>query len=113
MLRASDLAAPRLSEAKENHQTYKLILNQCYEVIKSHNNRRLFQACFAVPSKVVGRPQFKHEHAISYVDAKLQRGMFAVSRVPPTRNVLLVVWGHARSATLSGKQSQKNVVARV
>ena len=100
MLKVADLAAPRLDEAAANHETYRLILRQCYEVVGGANGRRLFQALFAVPASCSGRPVYKQAHAVSYVHAKLVRGGFLVCRLPPTFAVLLISWGHARPREL-------------
>ena len=96
MLNAADLAKPRLDQARDNHETYKCILQQCFEVIRACNARRIFQTTFAVPTQVVGRPHYKHAHAVFYVHAKLRQGRFDVRMLPPTNFVLFICWHHTR-----------------
>lgn len=108
MLSAADLARPRLDQARDNHETYRHILDLCLDAIRACNRVRIFQTSFAVPSQVAGRPPFKHEHAVEYVKAKLQRGQFVVRMLPPTRFVLLVCWQHTRPTSFSRKKGPTN-----
>jgi len=100
MLTAMSLADGRMEQAKVNHETYRLILQQCYKCIRECNARRVFQTQYAVPAKYIGRQQYKHHHAVAYVRAKLVKGSFGVCAVPPTKTVLLICWGHVRPSTL-------------
>ena len=92
MLKASDLARVAIDRNKTNHDTYKMILTQCYECIKRCNNMFIYRTQYAVPEKWAGRPPFKHMHAVRYVSTKLQRGGFAVVPLMPHDHVLNISW---------------------
>ena len=100
MLTAADLNGPRLQQAKTNHETYKLLLDQCYQQIRRCNERRVFFTQYAVPNTHPGRPNFKHEHAIDYLEGKLLQGDFVVVRSLSHKNVLTISWQHARATSM-------------
>lgn len=110
MLRAEDLAKENAERSKMNHETYKLILAQCYECIHRSNVRVQRHMQFAVPDRVGGRPPFKQSHALQYVFAKLRKGGFHVLHVLPHGNVLYISWLHTllpQGAAKSGPKIQK------
>lgn len=90
MLKASDLAKVGMDRCKANHDTYKVILDQCYDSIKRCNNMLIYQTQYAVPDKMPGRPVYNQLHAVKYVYRKLQRGGFQV--VPLLPQVLYISW---------------------
>lgn len=96
LLTTTDMAKPRLERARQNRETYKLILARCYQAMEGANERRLFFVRFMVPGHVMGRPAFDPSHAVFYVCGKLHKGGFLVRHVPPTGQLLHVEWAHAR-----------------
>lgn len=100
MLKAAELAEPALARSRANHETYRLILQQCYLAIQTSNSRNIFFARFVVPSSMPGRPAFDPKHATAYVLSKLLKGGFRAGVLPPTAQLLHVQWDHARPSTL-------------
>jgi len=80
MLRVSDLTDKELNRARQNHQTYKDLYNQCTEHIKRRNEMGQSMTRYHVPGFVVGRPLFNHQHAVRYITEKLERGKFHVEK---------------------------------
>lgn len=106
MLLASDLANKSHERTVTNHETYKLILAQCYESIKRCNGRALKQMQFAVPDRYGGRPPFKQTHALQYLRGKLMRGGFQALHVPP--HILYISWVHAQPTAAKKKGRAKS-----
>lgn len=96
MLKVAELAEPALARSRVNHETYRLILQQCYQAIQGSNNRNIYFARFVVPSSMPGRPAFEPRHATAYVLTKLLKGGFRACVLPPTAQLLHVQWDHAR-----------------
>lgn len=65
--------------AMVNHQTYKHIYDLCTNQIRRQHSTGNTCTVFTVPTFVIGRTPFTHDHAIRYILAKLERGGFRVT----------------------------------
>jgi hypothetical protein len=89
MLSVDDLCKPLIQRSKVNHETYKLIYNECIEHIKRKHEVGCTITLYDVPSFVLTRPIYTHAHAIRYVTEKLRKGKFDVT---PDGSVLHIDW---------------------
>jgi len=81
MLRVSDLTGKELDRARQNHETYKELYDNCVKHIRRRNEMGQTTTRYHVPGFVVGRPLFNHAHAVRYIREKLERGKFDVETV--------------------------------
>lgn len=79
MLSLAEIATMRNARADVNHETYKLILEQCMHTIRPHvlySN----SVDYTLPPWIPGRPLYDLDHAIRYLTDKLSYHGYTVTR---------------------------------
>ena len=96
-LTAHELRGVREARAQVNHETYKQMLGQVHDRMRSRAANNGTELTFQVPPLVPGRPLFKASHAARYISEKLRRAGFEVVVHAPHPDVQLlqVSWRRA------------------
>jgi len=86
--------------AMVNHQTYKHIYDLCTNQIRRQHSTGNTCTVFTVPSFIIGRTPFTHDHAIRYTVGKLRRGGFRVTEDRDSfPGVLFIEWARRKEPT--------------
>lgn len=80
MTTAGDAQRMRFEKASMNHATYKIILGQIQQKIRSHAMMRETSVTVRVPEYVPGRPVYRVHRAARYVTEKLRILGFEASK---------------------------------
>jgi hypothetical protein len=88
-LRVKDLTSKEIQRAKLNHETYKELYLKTTDHVRRRNELGFTTTRYHVPSFIVGRPIFNHDHAVRYVTEKLQKGGFKVIK---DDNEIIIDW---------------------
>lgn len=110
MITVDQLARGDVTKSQHNHETYKLLYQQCAKHVKLKHEAGCTEAFWVVPVFVVGRGVYDVNHAVRYICDKLKVGKFRVEVVSGT--TLHIGWEDSlRKALKSAVKKQKHVVA--
>jgi hypothetical protein len=91
LLTVQDVLQERVRRARTNHDSYRLVYARAVERIgRAAEMQGITSVAVEVPAFLLGRPPYKHEHAVRYTIHKLKRGGFAVDDMGGGR--VLVSW---------------------
>ena len=79
---------------KRRKETYRKILENCYNKIQSVSDNKIF-CFFKIPLFLIGYPLFNIQKCSNYIFNKLVHKGFKVSQIQ--QNYLLIYWGHIPS----------------
>lgn len=91
MFSVHELAQDKVEKANHNHETYKMLYEQCIKRIRHAHRNDCTETTWQVPAMVFGRGLFEHSHAIRYVKEKLSRGKFEAEDIG--NGLLHITWG--------------------
>jgi hypothetical protein len=91
LLTVQDVLQERVRRARTNHDSYRLVYARAVERIgRAAEMQGITSVAVEVPAFLLGRPPYKHDHAVRYTMHKLKRGGFAVDDMGGGR--VLVSW---------------------
>lgn len=94
MLTVRELQDQRLAVAAVNHETYKGLLHQVQNRLRTRAENKCTDLAWQVPPLVPGRPVYTVSHAARYISDKLRHGGFRVDNlgIAADVHVLHISW---------------------
>lgn len=99
----ADLASSNVKKSSHNHETYRMLYEQCISHIRTKHVAGYTETYWIVPEFVLGRGLFDVQHAIRYITEKLKLGGFEVDLVQNS-TMLHISWRASLRQAIRDKQ---------
>jgi len=94
MLKASDLIKSHSAKKDRMKEVYKHLCEMCCDKLRRHNDRGLTAMLYKLSPISSGMPVYDTNAALKYIEKKLTRGGFSVTRVDTLS--ILIDWSRAK-----------------